>query len=283
MREHDAGMTRIPHIALAAATAAAVLVAAGCGGSSSQPATLSHAQLVSQADHICATYNREVNADFAGATTDDQVSKAYAKYLDQFDTQLGRLRDLHPAAPADAKAYAAWLSAGARLRPLMVAAQPPASADADGRVVMAAARISAMADAMGMQDCAIGVDRHEQGMTRQRYIQVADTVCTGGHDAFGLLPTPTDLPGVVTQIDRLEPVLAAVKRDLHAIPAPAGDEDTIAAWLAARDRADAEIGQMRAVAAAGDMASFNKIGTKLAHDSAYANGRAAAYGITECS
>jgi hypothetical protein len=275
-------MTRIPHIALATATAAAVILAAGCGGAGSGPATLSHAQLVTQADHICATYNREVSDDFAGATSDAELARSYGTYLRQFDHQLGLLRALRPAA-ADAKAYSAWLAAGTALRPLLVATRPPASDDSVGRVVMAGARVSAMADAMGMQDCAIDVDRNEQGMTKQRYIQLADGICQGGSDAFGLLPTPADLPGVVTQIDRLKPVLASVQRDLHAIPKPQGDEAAIGAWLAARDQADAEIEQMRTVAAAGDMAAYGKIGTKLAHDSAYANGRAAAYGIRDCS
>src|SRR5690349_7005103 len=177
-REHDAGMTRIPHIALAAATAATVILAAGCGGSSS-PATLSHAQLVAQADQICADYNHEVSADFAGVTSDDEVSKAYATYLRQFDRQLGRLHDLHPA-PADAKAYASGLAAGAKDRPLLVAARPPGSDDATGRVVMAGSRLGAMADAMGMHDCAIGVDSHAQGMTKPHYIEVADGICRGG-------------------------------------------------------------------------------------------------------
>ena len=112
---------------------------------------------------------------------------------------------------------------------------------------------------------------------------MADGICVGGRDAFGLLPTPADLQGVVTELDRLQPVLDSVQRDLHAIPVPQGDEVEIGAWLAARDRARAEIRQMRSVAASGDLAAYNRVGTRLAHDSAYANGRAEAYGITVCS
>ena len=231
------------HIALLAAVVAAAL-ASGCGGSaasSSAPSpVLPHDQLIARADRICGAYSHTTSVEFRDVESNEQAAALWDTYLGQFDRLISDLRALRPS-PQDAAAYRAWLDAGERQRPLMVAARPPASDDATGKLVLAVAEVNAMAADLGMRDCSIDIDLSEHPITRQRYVQLADGICANAATAYGTV-RGTERPGRVRSPGSppLMPLFRMTERDLDAIPAPAGDEDRVAAWRSAHNRALAD-------------------------------------------
>jgi hypothetical protein len=279
-------MFTYPRITLMAAIAAA-LFASGCGGggatsSSGTDATLSHAQLVQRADAICRSYNHQLSERFRDARSDDQVAALWDSHMADFDRLIADLRKLRPAA-ADEAAYRAWVDAGARQRPLILAARPGTAEGAYGRLVMSDARVNAMADRMGMRDCAIDVDLTETPMTRSRYIQLANGECSSASAAFQLLPVPATVAEFDDSMRQMMPVVAQVQRDFRAMPMPDGDRDQLLAWLDARDRAQASIEAMVEAARTDDMSAFSRASKQTSARVEAAGRLAHAYGIDGCA
>jgi hypothetical protein len=273
------------HIALLAAVAAAAM-ASGCGGSgasSSAPSPLlTHGQLIAQADRICGAYSHTTSVEFRDVTSNEQAAAIWDTYLGQFDRLINDLRALRPS-PQDAAAYRAWLDAGERQRPLIVAARPPASDDATGKLVLVAAGVNSMAADLGMRDCSIGIDLSEHPITRQRYVQLADGICANAAAAFGTVAQPNDLAGFDAWITALMPLFRMTERDLDAIPAPAGDEQRVAAWQRAQNSALATIGEMRLPAQQGDRAEWVRLSAETQRESDQANRLARDLGMSACA
>jgi hypothetical protein len=257
----DALIKKTSHIALVAATAASLVISA-CGGSaassSRQAQILSHDQLVSQADRICGTYSHTVSQEFRTVKSADDAGQVWDTYVGQFDKLIVDLRALRPS-PQDAHAYATWLDAGERQRPLILAARPPSSDDARGRLVMAAARVNDMAASLGMRDCAIDIDLSERTDSPQRYAQLADSICADAEAAYGTVDEPSDLSGFDAYIEQLMPLFRSSERDLDAIPASPGHEQQVAAWSDTRRHALDAIAGMQVAARQGNNARFERL------------------------
>lgn len=273
------------HIALLAAVVAAAL-ASGCGGSaasSSAPSpVLPHDQLIARADRICGAYSHTTSVEFRDVESNEQAAALWDTYRGQFDRLISDLRALRPS-PQDAAAYRAWLDAGERQRPLMVAARPPASDDATGKLVLAVAEVNAMAADLGMRDCSIDIDLSEHPITRQRYVQLADGLCANAATAYGTVAEPNDLAGFDAWLTTLMPLFRMTERDLDAIPAPPGDEDRVAAWRSAHNRALAAIEKMQIAAQQGDRAEFVRLSATTQRESAHANLLARDLGMSACA
>src|SRR5690242_4120012 len=183
----DDRMITYRHLTLMAAFAAALLVA-GCGGAGSTPSShsnpLSHAQLVQRADALCRTYSHRSRVEFRnGAPTQAE----WHRHVAEFDRLIADLRTLRPSSN-DRAAYTAWIDAGERQRPLIVAAGPAGSEAGIGNLVLAAARVNAMAADMALRDCAVDVDETETPITKARYIDIADGLCAATQAAFKQVP-----------------------------------------------------------------------------------------------
>jgi len=258
---------------------AAVVVSACGGGGTAAP--LSHDQLVSQADRLCAAYSSELTKVFAHADSVAAADSAYDAYLERFDHLIKDLRALRPPV-GDSKAYRAWLEAAVSQRPLIEATRPPAAEADTGRLWFAISRVDHLAAGLGMWDCATSVDRNQVPMTRSSYAQVADSVCYSAGAAFKLLPKPDGLAAFSNEIDQLEPVFEETQRDLHAIPVPSGDEGELGAWLRIRDRTAREILLMRDAADAGDLTTFKRLSGQVNADAQRGRSIAGEYGMTQC-
>ena len=273
------------HIALLAAVAAAAM-ASGCGGSgaaSSAPSPLlTHDQLIAKADRICGAYSHTTSVEFRDVTSNEQAAAIWDTYLGQFDRLINDLRALRPS-PQDAAAYRAWLDAGERQRPLIVAARPPAGEDATGKLVLAAAEVNSMAAGLGMRDCSIDIDLSEHPITRQRYVQLADGICANAAAGFGTVAQPNDLAGFDAWITTLMPLLRMTERDLDAIPAPPGDEERVAAWRSAQNNALAAIEKMQLAAQQADRAEFVRLSATAQQESAQAHRLAGDLGMSACA
>jgi hypothetical protein len=273
------------HIALIA-TLAVAGIAAGCGGSaassSRQPSVLPHDRLIAAADHICAAYSHTISVEFRNVNTNEEASKVWTAYIGQFDQLIRDLRDLRPSSQ-DAAAYAAWLDAGEKQRPLIVAARPPSSDNATGTLVLVGANVNAMAAELGMRDCSIDVDLSEHPANLQRYDQLADGICANAAAAYGTVPEPNDLAGFDPWITKLVPLFQGTERDLDAIPAPPGDEEQVAAWRAAHKRSLDDILKIQRAARQGDMAEFERASAITQRDSNKANRLAHDLGLSACA
>jgi len=275
-----------PHIALIAAVAVAAITA-GCGGgsaaSSAGPSTvLPHDRLIAEADRICGAYSHTTSVEFRDLSSNDQAAKVWGTYVGQFDQLIRDLRALRPSSQ-DAAAYAAWLDAGEKQRPLIVAAKPPSSDQATGKLVLAVANVNAMAAQLGMRDCAIDIDLSEHPSTRQRYDELADGICTNAAAAYRSVPEPNDLAGTDRWITTLMPLFQMAERDLDAIPAPPGDEYQVAAWRRAHTHALDDIRKIQLAAQQGDMAEFERASAATQRDSDHANRLAHDLGMTACA
>lgn len=273
------------HVALLAVAVAAAL-ASGCGGSAASSVTasppLAHDQLIAKADGICGAYSHTTSVEFRDVTSNDQATALWDTYLGQFDRLISDLRALRPSAQ-DAAAYRAWLDAGERQRPLIVAARPPASDDATGKLVLAVAEVNSMAADLGMRDCSIDIDLSEHPITRQRYVQLADGICANGAAAYKTVAVPSTLAGFDPWITTLTPLFRMTERDLDAIPAPAGDEQRVAAWRRAQNSALATIEKMRLPAQQGDRAQWLRLSAETQRESDQANRLARDLGMSACA
>src|SRR5207245_1127109 len=160
----DEAMKITSHIALLAAVAVAA-VAAGCGGGSAASSAgpspvLPHDRLIAEADRICGAYSHTITVEFRDVSSNDEAAKLWITHLGQFDQLIRDLRALRPSSQ-DAAAYAAWLDAGEKQRPLIVAARPPSRDEATGKLVLAVANVNVMAARLGMRDCSIDIDLSE--------------------------------------------------------------------------------------------------------------------------
>jgi hypothetical protein len=273
------------HIALLAAVVGAA-VASGCGGSgasSSAPSpVLPHDQLIAKADRICGAYSHTTSVEFRNVKSNDEAAALWDTYLGQFDGLISDLRALRPS-PQDAAAYRAWLDAGERQRPLIVATRPPAGEDATGKLMLAVAEVNSMAADLGMRDCSIDIDLSEHPITRQRYVQLADGICANAAAAFATVPQPNDLAGFDAWITTLMPLLRMTERDLDAIPAPAGDEERVAAWRSAHNKALATIEKMQLAAQQDDRAEWVRLSATAQRESDRANRLARDLGMSACA
>jgi hypothetical protein len=277
---------KIPsHIALFAVVVVAA-IAAGCGGSSASSSgpssVLPHDQLIAAADRICGAYSHTASVEFRNVTTNDEAAKVWTTYIGQFDQLIRDLRALRPSSQ-DAAAYAAWLDAGEKQRPLIVAAEPPSSDEATGKLVLVGATVNAMAAELGMRDCSVDVDLSEHPANLQRYDQLADGICANAAAAYGTVPEPNNLAGFDAWITTLTPLFQGTERDLDAIPAPPGDEDRVAAWRSAHKRSLDDIRKIQLAAQQGDMAGFEHASQVTQRDSDHANSLAADLGMTACA
>ena len=266
------------HLTLLAAFAAALLVA-GCGGAGSTPSPhsnpLSHAQLVQRADALCRSYSHRTTVDFRDGAATQAVWNAH---LAEFDRLISDLRTLRPSSN-DRAAYTAWINAGERQRPLIVAAGPSGSEADIGKLVLAAAKVNAMAADMGMRDCAVDVDETETPMTKARYIDIADGLCASTQAALQQVPAPSTLPEFDRAMTQLMPVITMLQRDLHAIPAPDGDSRRLNAWLDSRDIVMQDIQAMWDAARRGDQNAFGLASQAVTLGDKASGKMAASYGI----
>jgi hypothetical protein len=268
----------------------AAALAAGCGGATGvagRPAAgLSHAQLVGQADALCRSYNHVTSQEFRGVSSNAQAARVWGTMLGQVDRLNAQLSRLRPAA-ADAGAYRVWLDLLVDSRPLMAAARPPQAQGTLGAMVLAAAKQDELAARLGMHDCAIDVDPTEHPITKQRYIQVADGVCSsafaGAYVAAHSVPKARSVQGFGRVLAARLPVSSLLVRDLHAIPVPPGDEAQIANWLNARDLAYADAVRAQHAAYAGNAKAFKLWAASLLDETNTAATLATNYGATACA
>ena len=274
------------HIALIAAVAVAA-VAAGCGGGSAASSAgpspvLPHDRLIAEADRICGAYSHTITVEFRDVSSNDEAAKLWITHLGQFDQLIRDLRALRPSSQ-DAAAYAAWLDAGEKQRPLIVAARPPSRDEATGKLVLAVANVNVMAARLGMRDCSIDIDLSEHPPTRRRYDELADGICANAAAAYRTVPEPNDLAGFDAWITTLMPLFRMTERDLDAIPAPPGDEERVATWRSVHEHALDGITTMQLAARQGDMTEFARVSAIMQRNSDRANRLARDLGMTACA
>jgi hypothetical protein len=188
------------------------VAAAGCGGGSSSaaPSTLDSASLIGQANRICKALNHTPQ----GLTGQAAVKAG----LRTFDTDLARLRNLHPNA-SNAAAYARFLVATAKERPLIVAEDNAPPTQASGPAAAAYAQIAAagqIAAKLHLAQCALFVDTSLRPASATDYRQLIEVECTQFVTATRLVPHPTGPAGFADYVRALDPLFGQLLRDVRA-------------------------------------------------------------------
>ena len=263
---------------IAVAGGALSITAVACGGGSvaATPSPLDSASLVRQANSICKALNHTQQ----GLTGQAAIKAG----LRTFDTDLARLRNLHANA-TDAAAYARFLAATAKERPLIVAedtAPPTKSNRPEGAAYTQIAAAGQIAAKLHLAQCALYVDTSLRPASATGYQQQIEGECASFIAASKLVPHPVDPVDFTAYVRALDPLFGQLHRDVRAQPLPAAGAPSIQSWINAFARVQSNLNGMAAAVASHDQAAFNAAKAKLAADTHTAHVNAHSDGIPQC-
>jgi len=283
---------------VAAIVALAVLLGGGVG------VYLAHAGVgipskttfIAKADAVCSKSNGPVAA-VAKPSSYPELTTAVGTVVTAADSQAAALAKVQlpggTARTAAADAIGAMTATDQAAHSLASAAakkDDAATATATSHLMTQFSDASAKAKAFGFNACGAGMQTGmdnltggAKGLVKASFMAKADSLCREASRKLDAIPpfksNPTDIARYFGQgLD----IMTKASSDLRALPAPPGDEATVADMLAAQDKVNAKIGELRDAAAAGNQSHFIAAGQELDVLGTAADAKLDAYGLAVC-
>ena len=276
-------------VVLVGIVAAAVLV---LGGDKAP----SKAAFIRQADDVCRPANGPVAA-IVKPTSYPELATASGTFVTTTATQLGQLDHLKKPHGVDGKNATTALAALAAAKTEATALQTAAGNKDDVASTSATKAFkdkftyaASVAKTYGFASCttgmqagvdAVGGGAHD--VVKTNFVAKADALCRAGARQDAQLGDPPASPvALVGYFDKALALYSKLLGDLKAIPAPPGDEVTVADMTGAQQQALAKLGEMRDALAAGDAARVTAVGRELDPLTTAADAKFDAYGLASC-
>lgn len=299
-RDADAGPGSIhgKGALIAAIAAVAVLLGGGLGVflAKSGSGTPSRATFIAKADAVCGTANAST-ATVAKPTSYPELGTAMGTVVTATDSELAGLSRLRLPGGADrvpaGGAIAALTATDGAAHTLADAAgkkDDAATAAATSKLATQFADASAKAKAFGFTACATGMQTAmanvaggAQGLVKTTFMAKSDSLCREASRTLDAIPPfKNNAADVARYFSQGVAVVTKLASDLRALPAPPGDEATVADILSAVDKVNAKTSEMKDAAAAGDQSRFVAAGQELTVLETAADAKLDAYGLSVC-
>ena len=283
---------------IAAIAAVAVLLGGGLGVflAKSGSGTPSRATFIAKADAVCGTANAST-ATVAKPTSYPELGTAMGTVVTATDSELAGLSRLRLPGGADRVpangAIAALTATDGAAHTLADAAakkDDAATAAATSKLATQFADASAKAKAFGFTACATGMQTAmanvaggAQGLVKTTFMAKSDSLCREASRTLDAIPPfKNNATDVARYFGQGVAVVTKLANDLRALPAPPGDEATVADILSAVDKVNAKTSEMKDAAAAGDQSRFVAAGQELTVLETAADAKLDAYGMSVC-
>lgn len=283
---------------VAAIVALAVLLGGGVG------VYLAHAGVgvpskttfIAKADAVCSKTNAPVAA-VPKPSSYPELATAVATVVTAADTQSAALGKVHlpggtaRTAAADAiGALTAMDQAAHSLADAAAKKDDAATATATSHLMTQFSDATAKTKAFGFISCGSGlqtgmdnVTGGAKGLVKTSFMAKADSLCReASRKLDALVPFKSNQADIARYFGQGVDIMTKASSDLRALPAPPGDEATIADMLAAQDKVNAKVGELRDAAAAGNQSRFIAAGQELDVLGTAADAKLDAYGLAVC-
>ena len=284
MRRHSASIRSSATVL--AGIAATALVA--CGGG------VSRADFLAKADGACAPSTSELAA-VAKPSSLPELATAAATMAAAADGQAAALRAVKaPGSDKDAVTGIATAIGGvaAPARALQESAEKKddaATAKAANEVMAKAKVATAQSEAYGFTQCGKGMQAPVgtvfEGATavlKAGFVARAESLCQAAGRKVDALASPTSLATYARYMTAYLPIETRLFVDIKTMPAPPGDEGTIAEMIGAQDKVIDSDKQIQAAAQAKDESLLERVEEENAVLVTQANAKFDAYGIRSC-
>jgi hypothetical protein len=283
---------------VAAIVAVAVLLGGGLGVylARSGVAVPSKTKFLAQADAVCGTAST-ATAGVTRPTSYPDLTTAVGTVVTAGDAQVAGLGKIHlpggTAGTAAGDAIASLSTANQAAHTLADAAgkkDDAATATATSRLTTQYGDAAAKARAFGFTACATGmqaamdnVTGGAKGLVKTTFMARADSLCReASRKLDALVPFKANSADVARYFGQGAAITTKTTADLRALAPPPGDETTITDMLAAQDKVNAKLGELRDAAATGNQSRFVAAGQELDVLGTAADAKLDAYGLAVC-
>jgi len=256
----------------------------------------SKTKFIVKADAVCGAANAPI-ASVAKPTSYPELATAMGTVAAAVDAQGSALAKVHlpGGAPgtAAADAVASLTTTGQAAHSLAEAAgkkDDASTATATSHLMTQYADAAAKAKAFGFTACATGmqpgmdnITGGAKGLVKTTFMAKADSLCREASRKLDAIP-PFKANGadIARYFGQGLAISIKTATDLRGLAAPPGDEAAIADMLAAQDKVNTKLGELRDAAASGDQARFIAAGNELDVLSTAADAKFDAYGLSVC-
>jgi hypothetical protein len=270
--------------------AVGLFLAQGGGGAPSK------ATFIAKADALCGAADTSI-ASLAKPTSYPELATAMGTVVTATDAQVAGLAKVHVpagiAGTAAADAIASLTTTSQAAHSLAEAAgkkDDAATATATSHLMTQYAEAATKAKAFGFTACASsmqpGMDNvtgGAKGLVKATFTAKADSLCREASRKLDAIP-PFKANGadVARYFGQGVAITIKTATDLRSLAAPPGDEAVVADMLAAQDKFNAKLGELRDAAAAGDQARFIAAGNELDVLGTASDAKFDAYGLSVC-
>jgi hypothetical protein len=274
----------IPAVALAAA-----LTACGDGGPSK-------ADFTTKADSSCAAGNTAVSTT-AKPTNAAQVATAAGTVVSTVDGLVGTLRAMKAPGGDDKVKIDGFITALADVSAPAKALQEAAGKNDDAAMSKATTELQAKVDAAagsasayGMTQCGTGLKPAAaplfdgtKSVVKGTYVTKAETLCRDAYRKADAIAAPgNSLASLGRYLDAFLVVSNKLATDLKALPAPPGDETTVAEFNAAMETLNNKFKETTAAAKANNARLVVGLSDELDVATTALNAKLDAYGLKTC-
>ncbi|HEV2760116.1 MAG TPA: hypothetical protein VGV86_11165 [Acidimicrobiales bacterium] len=274
----------IPTVALAAALAA-------CGDSGP-----SKSDFVAKADGSCAAGNTAISSA-AKPTNGPQVATAAGTAVSTVDGQVAMLRAMKMPGGKDKAQVEGVIAAIGEVSPPTKALQDAAGRNDDAAMAKAGAEMQSKVDAaatsaqtFGLTQCGTGLKpavanlfEGTKSVVKSSYVTKSETLCRDAYRKSDAVAAPgNSLTSVARYLDALHVISTKLGNDLKAIPAPPGDEATVAEFVTALEALNGKVKEASAAAKANNPRLMIALSDELDVATTALNAKLDAYGLKTC-
>jgi hypothetical protein len=274
----------IPTVALAAA-----LTACGDGGPSKSDFT-------AKADGSCAAGNTAISSA-TKPTNAPQVAASAGTAVTTVDGQVAMMRGMKMPGGKDKAQIEGVIASIAEVSAPTKALQDAAGKNDEPGMAKAASEMQAKVDAaatsaqtLGLTQCGTGLKPAVAGLfdgtksvLKSSYVTKAATLCREFNRKSSALADPgSSLVALGRYLDAILPLSTKLAADLKAIPAPPGDEGTVAEYVGAIETLNAKTKEAGAAAKANNPKLLAALSQELEVAGTAVNAKLDAYGLTTC-
>jgi hypothetical protein len=280
--------TRIP-LLLPTVALAAALTACGDDGPSK-------ADFAARADASCAAGNTAISSA-AKPTNAPQVATSAATALTTVDGQVAMLGAMKMPGGDDKKQLEGVIGALTEVSAPTKALQDAAGKNDEPGMTKAAVEMQAKVDAaatsaqtFGLTQCGTGLKpafanlfEGTKSVVKTSYVAKAKGLCRDAYRKLDTVAEPSaTMPSLARYLDAILVISNKLGADIKAIPAPPGDDATVAEFNTAMEAMNAKIKEMSAAANANNPRLVSALSDEVNVASTALNAKLDAYGLTTC-